>query len=344
MRTMVFDVPAAESGAMSILREYHEKALATAGPDHEWIFVIGLPELASTPYVKIQRYPWVKKSWLHRLWFDHLVAPRLVRAAQPDHILSLQNLLVPHVTVPQDLYLHQPMPFTAKRFRLFTQPVFWLYQNVLSRPIYRSVRRARRVTVQTQWMKDACVRLAQADPGRIDVVPPRGLDTDMGVFEPGAASLRSFFYPTSEKIYKDHTTLVHAIAQLPPAARSTIRLAMTLTGAETRVLRRLRRKSDRERLPIEWLGMIPHTEVMARYTRSVLVFPSYIETFGLPLLEARRTGAPVIAADCAFAREILAGCPRAAFFPPEDAAALSRLLRQSADGTLFPLADLQNTV
>ena len=43
--------------------------------------------------------------------------------------------------------------------------------------------------------------------------------------------------------------------------------------------------------------------MFAQYARSVLVFPSYIETIGLPLLEARSVGAPILAADCLYARD-----------------------------------------
>ncbi len=332
---MVFDVPAAEGGAVSILREYYEQALVESGPENEWVYVLGIPEFPCSEHVRILRFPWVKKSWLHRLWFDHCVAPRLVRTTRPDRILSLQNVLVPHVSVPQDLYLHQPLPFVEKRFGLFSQPVFWMYQNVLSHSIFRAVRKARRVTVQTRWMKEACVRLAGADPDRIEVVPPKGLDANVGRFMFEPESFRTFFYPTSEKIYKNHTTLIEAVARMEPGVQQTIRVCMTLRGGETPTLQKLFDQVREENLPVEWIGMIPHTEVMERYTRSVLVFPSYIETFGLPLLEARRTGTPVIASDCAFSREILEGYGRAAFFAPEDPEALARLLADCATGRLF---------
>jgi glycosyltransferase involved in cell wall biosynthesis len=47
-----------------------------------------------------------------------------------------------------------------------------------------------------------------------------------------------------------------------------------------------------------------------------LIFPSYLETFGLPLLEARFFNAPIAASDRPFAREILEGYSNADFFDP----------------------------
>lgn len=41
------------------------------------------------------------------------------------------------------------------------------------------------------------------------------------------------------------------------------------------------------------------------YAKSILVFPSHIETLGLPLLEARAAGCRIVASDIAAAREAL---------------------------------------
>ena len=54
------------------------------------------------------------------------------------------------------------------------------------------------------------------------------------------------------------------------------------------------------------------------YAHSVLLFPSYVESFGLPLLEARLTGTYVIASNCPFSREILDGYEKALFFDEMD--------------------------
>lgn len=70
MIIMLFDVPAEYGGALSILKQYYEKA--TNDKDNQWYFVISTPDLAETENVKIIKHAWVKKSWLHRLYFDNL--------------------------------------------------------------------------------------------------------------------------------------------------------------------------------------------------------------------------------------------------------------------------------
>jgi glycosyltransferase involved in cell wall biosynthesis len=70
------------------------------------------------------------------------------------------------------------------------------------------------------------------------------------------------------------------------------------------------------------LGIIPYEEVIALYSRvNALVFPSYIETFGLPLTEAAFFGLPIIAADLPYAKEVLDGYEGVTFVNHQDAEA-----------------------
>ena len=63
-------------------------------------------------------------------------------------------------------------------------------------------------------------------------------------------------------------------------------------------------------------GVIPFEYVCAMYRQcDALVFPSYIETFGLPLLEAALVGMPIIAADLPYAHEVLDGYEGVKFVP-----------------------------
>ncbi len=64
------------------------------------------------------------------------------------------------------------------------------------------------------------------------------------------------------------------------------------------------------------MGSVPREQVFEFYQNSILIFPSYLETFGLPLLEARLFNGPIIASDRPYAREILEGYSNADFFDP----------------------------
>lgn len=55
-------------------------------------------------------------------------------------------------------------------------------------------------------------------------------------------------------------------------------------------------------------GVMPHEKLLEYYKSSKgLLFPSSIESLGLPLLEAARFGLPIIASDLDYVKEVLDG-------------------------------------
>ena len=67
-----------------------------------------------------------------------------------------------------------------------------------------------------------------------------------------------------------------------------------------------------------------------------LVFPSYVEGFGLPLVEAMQRGLPVMASDIPVFREV--GNDFIAYFDLNDPASLTTLVTQFEDTGIFPAA------
>jgi glycosyltransferase involved in cell wall biosynthesis len=72
-----------------------------------------------------------------------------------------------------------------------------------------------------------------------------------------------------------------------------------------------------------FLGEQTHAQVLAQFRGAVaMAFPSFIESFGHPLLEALAAGTPLVASDIPTCREI--GDGAALYFPPSDPVALAR--------------------
>jgi len=76
------------------------------------------------------------------------------------------------------------------------------------------------------------------------------------------------------------------------------------------------------------IGRVPREDVLERLSQSTLIFPSLIETYGLPLAEARALGSIVLAADLPYAREVLEGYNNAYFFDPYSPNELAALMRE----------------
>jgi glycosyltransferase involved in cell wall biosynthesis len=81
---------------------------------------------------------------------------------------------------------------------------------------------------------------------------------------------------------------------------------------------------------IRFVGNVPYAEMISWYRGALaLVVPSFIETFGHPLLEAMLAGTPVVASDIPTFREVAGDA--ALYFPADDPVELARTLDRVMD-------------
>ena len=307
---LVVDIAASTGGALSILRDYYEKAISNF--DNEYIFLLSdnyLEETSNVEIVILKKY----KKWINRLFFDYIVGKKVINSFNPDVVLSLQNTCVHGLNIKQILYVHQSIPFQElKKFSIFKYKEFKLaiIQYFIGCCIKSSIKKADRVIVQTNWMKRAILKQCKIGENKIDVVMP-SLSLNNIVKAKNIDSTK-FFYPTSDELYKNNELIYKAVKLLNDNGFYNFEIELTIDGISTKNIKKI--------------GRIPREKVYKKYSNSILVFPSYIETFGLPLLEAKESGTIILASDTDFAHEVLSDYSKAYFFNPFDEYDLSRLM------------------
>lgn len=313
---MVFDVPAESGGALSILNDFYEEVKDFEDQSIKWIFVVSKPKYRETENIKILRFPWVKKSWFHRLYFDQFIAPSLVKKYGVNQIFSLQNVVVPRTKVEQVLYVHQPLPFVEYNFKFKDNKLFWIYQKIISKLIYKSIKKSKKVIVQMNWFKEECIKKTNVSDDKIVVVPPRiNIEINKYYTDEKRDNI-IFFYPSGSSYYKNHYLIVKACDRLVKKGYNNFTIIFTLKGNETSHISNLYEEVKNKNLPIKFLGEIDREQVFDYYSSSILLFPSYIETFGLPLLEAKLHGSIILASKTPFSEDILSDYPNAKYFNP----------------------------
>lgn len=322
MRIVVNDIAASTGGAMTVLRDFYT-AVCNHDKENEWIFLLGDRYFEETDNVKIVILPEIKKSRIKKLIFDFFTGRNFIEKLNPDAVFSLQNIITFGLKVPQTVYIHQSIPFqSVKRFS-FLKPSernLAVIQHLIGKIIKLSAKKSDRIIVQTKWMRDAVCKTCRLPQSKTHIALPSINRADI---VKGIPNSKSFFYPTSDVIYKNNDFIFRASDILE---NKGIDHHITLTLPSER-------STDR----ITCTGRLPYDEVVGRYCTSTLIFPSYIETFGYPLAEARMVGAIVLASDTPFSREVLDGYENAYFFDPFEPQQLADLMEKVALGEIEKL-------
>ena len=211
MRIVVNDIAASSGGAMSILKDFYNYIIEN-DKVNEWIFLLGDSYLEEKSNVKIIPMPHIKKNCFNKLLFDLFYGKYFINSLKPDAVFSLQNIITFGLKIPQVVYIHQSIPFqTVKRFS-FIKPEerkLAIYQYIIGRLIKISASKSDKVIVQTDWMKNSICSTTKIDKNKIIRAYPS--IKDFSTFQNFKKfDNTSFFYPTSNSIYKNNECIYKA--------------------------------------------------------------------------------------------------------------------------------------
>jgi len=326
MRLVVNDIAASTGGALSVLLDFYNFLVNDKEAKKiEWIFLLSGEYIQPSENIQIQIFPKKNFNWIKRIWFDNITIKNICEFFNADGVISLQNTICPSIKQPQLVYMHNVLPFQKeKMFSFFKREerIYAIYQHIIGRIIRRSVRKADIVVVQAEWLKRLISEETNVELDKILVNPivynkysPEAIIEDK-------FDNTSFFYPAFECVYKNQTVIRKACELLEEKG---LALSVYLTVSRNK-------KDSKYIYPI---GRISHEAVMSQYSKSTLIFPSYIETVGLPLIEAMSRNAIILAADCQYAHETLSGYKNAYFFNAFDPVELADLMMKVVTGKII---------
>ena len=316
---MIYDVHASESGALAILDDLYKQIRNYSDKSVKWVFIVSTPEYEETKEITVRRFPWVKRNWGYRYYFDTVTTRKLLKEFKPDKVFSLQNKGIDFYKKEQLVYLHLPFILTDHKFDIkIDGKKLWAYQNIISKSIFKSLRKVDMTIVQTEWMKEALVKKAGVNADKIVVQQPDIKCNDIKDFIDCPENRKRIFYPATAFTYKNHSTLLKALNYATEKGLKDYEVIFTIRPDENAYTQNLYKDATEHNLNVKFNGPIPREKVFEMYARSILAFPSYVESFGLPLLEAKLSGTYIMASDTPFCHEILDGYDKSEFFEELD--------------------------
>lgn len=325
MNVCVVATASRESGALSVFKQFITALKTEQGDDRYCIFVD-----PSMPHEEIEGVTYIDYDTCgaRRLAFDAFGFRNEVERAgfSPDVIVSFQNVAVAYPKARQIIYFHNLLPLTNIMWNPFLRDerTLFFYSTVYPYYIRMYLKKNMQVVVQTQSVKDMFVAKFRFPRENVHVCRPDIVlpdkDTDISCdFEKGTFN---FIYPALLYKYKNHNLLIEAaniIKSRNPEVWRKLRIHLTIAPEESHALiRRIHRNQCSDTFILH--GSIVHTQLMAMFAGcSGLLFPSRLETLGIPLLEAASAGLPIIVSDLPYAREAVGGYEGAVFVDCADA-------------------------
>jgi glycosyltransferase involved in cell wall biosynthesis len=171
------------------------------------------------------------------------------------------------------------------------------------------------------------INIGAAVDAQFGQAKPLNLNTRFGIVRP------YLLYVSAFEVRKNHAGLIRAYASLPPSIRSEHQLVLGGGVGAVQHLRDVAEEAGLASDEIIFSGSVDDPELIALYAQSkAVVFPSWHEGFGLPILEAMMFGKAVISSNRSSMPEVV-GLDEALFDPLDEKDMAASIARVLTDGS-----------
>lgn len=257
------------------------------------------------------------QNWCTRLVWDRSGLQKWCEKNDiiPNIAISFQNTCSrfrgKYKNVKWLVYYHQSLPLIKYKWKLQhkDERKLFLYARFYGLFVNRWNKNADYV-VQLPYIKQLfCKKFKNINSDRVHIIRPNLPKIDIISIKRKSIDeeKKVFIYPAIPVRYKNHKVILDAVEMIRNENSMAIeKLEIVFTIPNNSIIANEVKKRNLDSI-IKCIGCIPYEELLTYYKRcNGLLFPSEIETFGLPLIEAAMFGKPIIAADLPYSREVLA--------------------------------------
>ena len=329
MKKVLINATAAKSsGALSILTDFIHfleinKNLTT---DIDFYLFTSVENFNESKKIEIIKQS--NDNWLKRIIWDYSGLNNWCKINKivPDLLISFQNTCTRFTGIykntPQLVYYHQPLPLVKYKWNCFDKDEFKLYLYAKFYGLFVNKYNSNAAyVVQLPYIKSLFIKkFPNVSEEKIHVIRPniQKINVDLVEIKDISEDITVLLYPATPLSYKNHIVLIKAFEKIVLEHGITNKLVMYFTIKQEGFIYNEILKRNLTAY-IKCIGSVPFDELLTYYKRAnIILFPSKIETFGLPLIEASMFGTPIIASNLPYAREVLENYNNVTFCNPEE--------------------------
>lgn len=287
-----------------------------------------------TENIEYIEFPKSVSSYFFRLYYEYIYFNKLSKALKPYLWLSLHDMSPKVEAKIQAVYCHNPSPFYRVALQeLFLDPKFvlfsWLYKWV-----YRlNIEANDYVIVQQEWLRNKFIKMYNIK-NIIVAYPDININISSNAIQSSASEKVRFFYPSFPRVFKNFEIICEAASRIQKKYQDRFEILLTINGNENRYARWLYNNySHLEN--IKFVGLQSREKVYEIYAKTdCLVFPSKLETWGMPISEFKNYDRAILLADLGYAYETIGNYDKVKFFDPDNPEVLAQLMGQVVEGDI----------
>lgn len=324
-----------EAGPLSVFRDAIKSFVENFLNEYELILFVHKRSLVDDlipAEVEVVEFRYPKKSWLLRVWFEYVHLYFISKKINPFLWFSMHDISPFVKCKNQAVYCHNPAAFYNLSLREGMIEKSLIFFRFFYSFFYRiNIHSNKYVIVQQDWLRKIFIKRYKID--KVIVAYPNISIPSKQSLQTSTAAVPTFFYPAYPRVFKNLEVLFKA-AQILKKSHKGFEIVVTIDGSENRYSKHLREIYGSIE-QIKFIGLQSRDRVFQLFDScSCLVFPSKLETWGLPITEAKFFGKPILVANCAYAKETVGNYDKACFFNPTDAENLASIMKSYIEGKI----------
>ena len=331
MKKIVFSgINLFEGGTISIFYESLDYACQNLLNEYEIIALVYKKELFEKykDKITILEFPNSRKNYLFRLYYEYIYFYFKFKDLNIYLWISLHDLTPNVKSVKKVVYCHNPMMFYNMNIKDFMKYPKLYFFSKFYKYFYRiNIKSNNYVIVQQEWIRKKFKKIFNINNVIVALPVNSNEISEVKIINEDKDKI-SFIYPAFPRFFKNFEVICEAVKKLEEDNINDFKVYLTIDGSENNYSREIIDKYSYLKT-IFFLGIQNKSDIMTLYEEvSCMIFPSKLETWGLPISEFKYYNKPMFISDLEYAHETVGDYPKICFFNPDSPIELANLMKK----------------
>lgn len=270
-----------------------------------------------------------RKNYFLRIFYEYIWFYFQSIKIKPHLWISLHDISPNVKAEKRVVYCHNPSPFFKISIDQMIKEPKLAFFNLFYSYLYKlNLDKNDFIIVQQKWIRKVFLEKYKAKSNILVSLPEVNIPHFNNVVQNNSSTINTppiFFYPAYPRVFKNFEVICEA-ASILNKTNTNFQVYLTISGTENKYSKWIFNKYKNVS-SVKFIGLQDKFHVLEIYKRSIcLIFPSKLETWGLPITEAKSFNLPIILSNLPYSHETIGIYDKVVFFNPNNSVELATIM------------------